>query len=118
MLITVLMPDGRVVDLQVADTDLIYNGQGFVAPKDAEYVELYSVPTQALTVPFNAQHLITQLSTQTHIVARVLGYDLIASAVTSPEIVAAVGPSDGQCVCFVTCSGTELRFIKVQVEEP
>lgn len=117
MLITVLLPSGKQAQLQIADTDLIYDGQQFVAPQLAHYVELYTVPVTALSLPFNAQGLTNVLTTTVRWVVLVLGSEPLANAVTDPSAVIAPNPNpSGDCVCFVTCAGTELRFIRVIAE--
>jgi hypothetical protein len=115
MLITIVMPDQSTPVLSVADTDLIYDGQNYVAPWAARYVELYTLPTHALSLPFD-----TVQSQGLDVAARIRAF--ITSRLpdttepTDPSVVAVPDPSPGTCVCFVTCSGTELRFVKVEID--
>lgn len=115
MILIALMPDQSQIQIQVADTDLVLDGRGqFVEPQFAEYVALFHQSVDALSLPFDG--IETQiLQAEVQISAKVLQQAAYPAAETSPLIITQPGPADtdGQCVCFVTCTGTALRFVQV-----
>ena len=115
MLITVVLPDQSTPVLTIADTDLIYDGQDFLAPWAARYVELYQLPVSALSLPFDdiqSQGLVADVRIKAFITSRLPG----GLPPTDPQVVSATDTSYGNCVCFVTCSGTKLTYVKVEID--
>jgi hypothetical protein len=113
MLITVLMPDQTKMQLEVAPTDLVFDGTDFVSPSKAKYVMLYQMPTSALSLAFDDIAVQTLLAS-TNVQAQVLDRTDDTATQTDPTVVAVPDPSDGDCVCLVNCSGTQLGFVSVQ----
>ena len=113
MLITVLMPDQTRMQLEVAPSDLVFDGTGFVPPSKANYVMIYQVPTSAMSLAFDGIAVQTLLSA-TAVQAQILDRTDDAATQTDPTVVAVPDPSDGDCVCLVNCSGTQLGFVSVQ----
>lgn len=101
--------------LNVADTDLVFNGQDFVPARDALYCGLYTVSVDALSLPYK-DIAAQMLTTQVILKAAVVNYSALAEPVTDPTVIAEADPSGGQCVCGVTCNGTRLSFVIVQQE--
>jgi len=119
MILTILMPDQSHAQIQVADTDLVLDGQGqFVEPRFAKYVALFHQPVDALSLPYDGLET-RVMQAEVRVSAKVLDQAAYPAAETSPLIVTQPVPADtdGQCVCFVTCSGTELRFVQVHTVE-
>lgn len=114
MLITVQLPTGDTAILGTGDGMLVFDGSEFVSPQSLKYVELYGVPVSAYSTPYKEVPA-QVLSTATRIRALVLGTDPTAAPL-DPSIVSAMDPSGGQCICGLTCNGTELRFVAVQLE--
>jgi len=113
-ILTVQLVDGQGT-LNVADNTLVYNGKAFVDPSDAFFVALYAMPIDALSLPFEtlpAQTLVTQQAQ----LAWVLSYLATAEPTTDPSLVVQPDPANGQCVCGVTCQGTQLSYVKVTTE--
>lgn len=109
----VVMPSTMQAVLKVADNTLIYDGHDFVEPADAKYVMLYTVSIAALNLPFvNAQ---LDLETKSYVRAAILRYDPISVTPTDPSIEAAPDPSLGTCICFITCHGTNIAYVKVTI---
>lgn len=112
MLISLKLPDGELTGVEVADDVLVYNGSEFVNIKDAKYVVLYHVPVSAYTQPF--RDLATSLIVANYYV-RALVTSKVESPVTTtdPLLVSVADPSGGECICFVTCNGTNLSYVKI-----
>jgi hypothetical protein len=113
MRITVQMPVGTAT-LDVADNVLVFNGEAYVQPSQALYLDLYTLPVAAVSAPILG--LSQALSALVSIRAKVLSLDPTIVPYTDPSIVQAPDPSGGMCVCGVTCSGTDIRFAVVQQE--
>ncbi len=112
MLISLKLPDGVLTDVEVADDILVYNGSDFVKIADAKYVVLYHVPVSAYTQPF--RDLATSLIVASYYVrALVLSKAAHVVTTTDPLLVTAADPSQGQCLCFITCNGTDLSYVKI-----
>jgi len=114
MLITVQLPNGTA-SLAVADNTLVFDGFDFKTPSELKYAELYSLPVAAQSVPYKdvpEQVLLTAV----RIRALVTNVDATSEPTTDPSLEAVPDPSNGQCVCGLTCNGTELRFAVVQLE--
>jgi hypothetical protein len=113
MIITVQLPNGTAT-LGVAEDLLVFDGEQFVDPTNAAYLELFSIPVEALSSGFSS--LAVTLSAAVRLRANVLGLDPTVVPVTDPSVVIAVDPSDGKCICGITCAGTNLRFVIVKPE--
>lgn len=113
MIITVQMPTGTAT-LGVAEGLLVFDGEQFVEPAHAAYLELFAIPVEALSAGFMS--LAVTLSAAVKIKAVVIGVDPTVVPVTDPSVVVAIDPTDGQCVCGITCSGTDIRFAVVKPE--
>lgn len=113
MRITVQLPTGTAT-LDVADDVLVFNGEAYVQPKHAMYLELYSLPVNALSKPM--QGLADMLHTQVSIKAKVVGIDPVVVPVSDPSVIQVPDPAEGMCICGITCAGTDIRFAVVQPE--
>lgn len=115
MLITVMLPSGGTASLGIGDDVLVFNGQEFKDPKNLRYVELYGLPVNAKSMPFEGFPSQT-LSAAVRIRAKVISIDADTVADTDPSLVTRTDPSGGQCICGLTCNGTDIRFAVVQLE--
>lgn len=117
MILTVLMPDQSQVNVTVADDTLVFDGMDFLEPERIKYVVLYKMPVAAVSLPFDDIASVL-LSASVRIRALVLNRFLNPYVGTDPKVVVVPKPVEGdQCVCFVTCKGTELRFVQVHTVE-
>lgn len=114
MIITALMPGGGSASLGVAENTLVYDGQEFLSPDKVKYLELYTLPVQALSAKYRTPQEF--LHAAVRIRALVINRDPTVVPDTDPSVVAEVDPSGGQCICGITCQGTDLRFVIVTVE--
>jgi hypothetical protein len=112
MFITVQLPDGLQKQMGIADNTLVYDGYEFKEPSDLVYAMLYAVDTPALSVPYKEVPA-EQLSVAQRIRAKVVGKDPQQSPTSDGSLVVAADPTDGVCLCGLTCTGTEIRFAKV-----
>lgn len=96
----------------VADDTLVYNGHSFVQPRDAKYVELHLVDVAAKSLVFGS---IAQASLDARYtnLARVLSVDDQTGEATTPSLTSSTDPSEGICICLVTCKGTALTYVQV-----
>lgn len=115
MIITVLMPGNHKAILDVADGFLVFDGQYFVEPYYSSYVELYTLPVYALSLEYRDQ-LPVALQASVRIRALVINKDPTQVPDTDPSLVVELDPASGQCVCGLTCNGTDLRFVTVYPE--
>lgn len=115
MLLTVLMPDQTQVQLVVADNELVFDGSDFWGPQRVKYVILLTMPVAAVSLPFD-DIASTLLQAEVRIRALVLNREPDPETQTDPQLLVASDPGNGTCVCFVTYTGTELRFVKVHKE--
>ena len=115
MLITVQLPTGVAAQLAVAANTLVFDGEIFMEASAMKYVELYGIAVAAQSMPYKAFPS-QVLSIAQRIRARVLSIDATDEPTTDPSLVSQPDPSEGQCICGLTCTGTELRFVVVQLE--
>ena len=116
MLITALLPDGRSVQLGVAENTLVFDGLSFANPSDVSWIELYTIPVSAMSMPYK-DVLSQALTAEVRIRASVLEIDNTVVPVTDPSVVASLDPSNGECICGITCNGTDIRFANVHYLE-
>lgn len=114
MQLKVYLPTNKIGILNVADGDLVYNGITFVKPENADYVELRDIPVNALSLEYKG--IVEMLLVSQIISAKVIEYIPVAVPVSDPQVIVEPDPSSGQCICFITCSGLNLSYVKVTVE--
>ncbi len=112
--LVLILPDEKQVLVSVADDTLVYDGQNYVHPSVAKYVALYTVPVDALSLPFEVAS--QEFMTRSLITAQVVAYNPVSKPSTNPLVIAEPDPSLGECVCFVTCKGTWLSYVRVVQE--
>lgn len=115
MILTLLMPNMRTATMDVADGVLVFNGDEFVRAAHLQYAELYIAPVEALSLNYKGLPAL-QLLTSVRYLARVIGSNPTQVIETDPQLVAVPDPSNGMCVCGITCQGTELQFVTVHTE--
>lgn len=116
MILTAILPDKTEVALDIADGTLVYDGQAFVEPANATYVGLYSVPVDAVS----AEHRNVSggaITTYQSYRCLVLSWDSETDLTTDPRVIVQIDPTGGECVCGITCTGTEIRYAQVYPTE-
>lgn len=115
MLIDLILPNGPVSDVPVADDALIFTGSEFRTPKVGNYMMLLSVPVHAQTIPFSEVSTAFLIADYKYL-ALITAVNPVPETTTDPQVVSAVDPSNGVCICGITCIGTELQYVKVTNE--
>lgn len=115
MILTVLLPDGSQAELAIADATLVYDGQQFLNPENAYYVALYSVPVEAVSTEYRGftEDLTAYQSWKCSVVNR----DPQTVVDTDPRAIVQPDPALGECICGITCQGTEIRYAQVHIME-
>lgn len=113
MQLEVYLPSGPNGVLNVADTDLVYNGSQFVKPEDALSVFLVRAPVQALSLPYKG--VTEMLVTAWSIKALVQSRTPSSVPVTDPDVVH-VPDLSPECICGITCRGVNLQYVQVKVQ--
>lgn len=107
------LPNQTSVAVVVAENTLVYDGHHFVVPEEALTVQLVTMPVDALTLPYETLAA-RQLVTDTAVIARVVAYTGYGT-VSSVNLIVQPDPSNGECVCMITCQGTDLSYVQVTV---
>lgn len=110
---------GQLVYLNVPPNSLVFDGQNFVRPSDVQQVALVTtVPVGPVTVPGPwpetntlQQAALSWLNTWICKVA-----DRGSQTTGVSDVVSVSDPNNGQCVCGVTCEGTDLQYVQVLVD--
>ena len=113
MQLTVYLPDSTTGVLDVADTDLVYNGTQFIKPEDALSVFLVRAPVQALSLPYKGvtEMLVSSWTVRAFVQSR----DAVPVATTDPQVVHTTDLSP-ECICGITCNGINLQYVQVKVQ--
>ncbi len=114
MIITVLLPSGDKALMDVADNVLVYDGSEFTVPTVNKYVMLYTLAVSALSAPY--KDTVLALQTAVQIRAMVTAIDQSSVPDTDPSLVSTPDPSEGLCICGITCAGTDLTFVAVTID--
>jgi hypothetical protein len=112
-ILTVHLPDQTLGAVNVADGDLVFNGQVFAQPSTVKYIALYDIPVSALTLEY--KNVVDTLHVSQQMLAYVEAYNPQTVPVTDPDVVAEPNPST-TCVCFITCNGTRFQYVQVTKE--
>jgi hypothetical protein len=103
----------QVID--VLSTDLVLSNGVFTPVQTAQSVTLTDQPSDTEFVPFNQAQIETALQGATTREVRVCWREPVDSDDNpSDAIILEPDPSNGVCVCGITCSGTDLSFVVVQ----
>ncbi len=108
---------GTQVILKVDDGYLVFDGQEFVYPQDAKYVMLVTQPTNVVyntptPVEYDQFVQYVQLTMRNKWVAKVISWSA-TTPTGDPDVVEASDPLDGECLCGITCLGTNLSYVRV-----
>lgn len=102
---------------QVIDVDsmaLVLSDGVFVPVQSAKTVTLQGVPASFDFTPFNAEQAAIHLDNTPLSEVRVCWREPVGTdEFPNEEVITAVDPADGSCVCGITCMGTDLSYAKV-----
>lgn len=102
----------RIID--VPSTELVLSDGRFMSPSVAPTVTLTKAPTRSVYETFEQDQtqlgLITSQSVELKVCFREPS-DL--QEYQDGDVVEAFDPTDGQCVCGITCAGTKLSYAQV-----
>lgn len=102
---------------QVIDVDssvLIRSNNQFVSPQVAASVDLIMAPVQTMLTPFADAATALMLTLTGYQNVRVCWREPVNSDDNpSNQIVTAPDPTGGQCVCGITCAGTQISYVPV-----
>ncbi len=102
------------VQLKVADNHLVYDGNTFVSPATAKYVAL-NLPTQVQVTPtpkpIQELPLGETFLMNTLYLCEVISVSSTAEATS--DVVAAVDPLNGACLCGITCFGPKIFYVVI-----
>lgn len=100
--------------VSLPDNALVFDGSSFVSPSDAKYIQLATVTP----ITYSSQHYPVEekynnlLVTQQNIfVCKVLG---TVEATSKTAAVTVTDPTNGVCICGITCTGTQISAIITQ----
>ena len=107
----------RKVLLGVTPNMLVFDGSSWVTPGTAKWIALRYYGT-ATSEPreYPVQYPSTQpdLTWRNYWVCRVLSVD--PNGIMPTDVLEVVDPNNGECLCGVTCEGTEYKDIKIYTE--
>lgn len=117
MIIRALYKNQEVL-FTVPEGRLVFDGNAYVSPEEAKWVALYWFEAvEALlpqTYPVDFPKTFNQMAWSNYWACRVLGVN--SSGDGSEEagvVVSTLNPITGQCLCGVTCVGTEVQNVQV-----
>lgn len=105
-------PSGRAV-LDVPADHLILSGQDWVLPGSADYITVRAAPVAYTYKPWRLTSLAELEATQT-VKAKVLNARVVSAVEHVLPVDLVADPTDGQCICGVTCLGPNLRYVQVK----
>jgi hypothetical protein len=103
---------------QVIDVDvdiLILSGGEFVSPQIAPTITISRTPYSASFTTFGSTPITGSLTLASQDEVRICWREPVGTdQYPNENVVTSTDPSDGQCVCGITCSGTQLSYVVVQ----
>jgi hypothetical protein len=102
----------QVID--VDSSELILTGSGYVLPAVATDVVLLQSPVAGTFTPFETDGTPMDITSAVQRTVRVCWREPVDSQLyPNEEVEVAVDPSGGECVCLVTCNGTQITYAQV-----
>lgn len=109
----------RKVLIGVDANSLVFDGSSWVSPRFARYVALkyFTDVTQsnAQSYPIQYHKEEIDLTWKNYWVCKILDYD--PNGVMPSDVIQEVDPNNGECLCGVTCLGTEIQNVPVYTEK-
>lgn len=107
----------KQVLLNVPTNNLVYDGKNFVDPALAKTVVLITTGSAQATVPVEYPierfyYLSDVLTWTNYWVCKVIGIQSDVDQLPT-DVITADPPTDGMCVCGVTCNGLEIQQVPV-----
>jgi hypothetical protein len=107
-------PNGTQQVIDVDKEALILSDNAFVPVQSAKTITVHSIPASFDFTPFSADQAAVHLDSATLNEVRVCWREPVGTDdFPNQNVIAAVDPTDGSCVCGITCMGTELAYAKV-----
>lgn len=106
------------IQQQVIDVDvdiLILSNGTFVSPQTAKSITISRTAYTASYTTFGAAPVTEALTVASQDEVRICWREPVGTDdYPNENVVTSADPSDGQCVCGITCSGTDLSYVVVQ----
>lgn len=99
--IQVLLNDTTAV-FEVYDDELVFDGSQFIKPENASYIQVLAYGYADVPDGLSRFKLL-----------KVLNVETVVGTEPSQDVVVEVDPSNGECVCGLTCHGTNLKYVQV-----
>lgn len=110
--LTLVDPEGGELVVAIEDDALVFDGYKYVRPEHASYATVYEGPILSPTREFYISPMNVYTSFERRL--RVLNVEPAGVGPFDPlDVVTAVDPSDGECICLLTCRGTQLSYVVV-----
>lgn len=109
-------PDGTQQVIDVDSMALVLSDGAFLPVQSAKTLTLHSVPASFDFTPFNSDQATVHLDNTTLNEMRICWREPVGiDNFPNENVITAVDPTDGSCVCGITCMGTELSYAKVSI---
>lgn len=97
--------------LDVRNDELVYDGREFREPEKTQFVSLHESPSVGDTMPFpeSVHCMVTG-----YLRLSVLDREQVQAGSSDPRLILAEDPTDGICICGITCDGVRLSYVKIQ----
>lgn len=113
-----LVPTQPTAAQQVIDvdsTDLVLSQGQFVPVQNAPSITLVGTPVTSSFETFTSEDVTLSLETAQQQEVRVCWREPVGTdQFPNEDLIIAADPSDGVCVCGITCQGTDLAYVQVQ----
>lgn len=106
-----LVPTAQQLVVDVDLNDLVLSDGKFVNPQLAPSVTLTQPPANATFTPFGSAEPVS-LQLNQELQARVCWREIVDTQ-EYPAPIEVTDPSGGECVCLVTCQGTNITYVQV-----
>lgn len=106
---------GREFYLAIADNALLFDGKQFVKPSEARYVWLIQTDVAVFDspgpLPVDEWQQRLSLTMENGFQCEIIGVG--GPVIPGDDVVSIPDPNNGECLCGVTCLGTEVQFVVV-----
>lgn len=97
--------------LDVQTGELVYDGRDFQDPSKTQFVSLHEAYSEGDTIPFpESVHCIVTSYLRLNVIDRVA----VANSSSDPRLILAEDPTNGECICGITCDGIRLAYVEIR----